>query len=133
MFTIHQIKDANAKVQTGEDFPIYVQDLIKLGVVSYDTHVTDGHSNFNGKDNFQLKSEAKYPNLQIADKSDVEKFKKLLKEYQEGKTHYLSFCRHAAGSGVEKWIVDTRTMTCTFFDKKGNSLVKEHIPVAKTA
>lgn len=127
MFTIDQIKEANLKVQTGADFPGYIQDLIKLGVVSYDTHVADGHSIFTGPNNFQLTSEGKYPTIQVADQSDLEKFRKLLQEQKEGKTHYLSFCRHAAGSGVEKWTVDTRTMTCTFFDKKGNAVVKEPI------
>ncbi|HET6225754.1 MAG TPA: DUF1398 family protein, partial [Bacteroidia bacterium] len=78
MFTITQIKDANSKVQSGSDFPAYVQDLIKLGVVSYDTHVSDGHTSFIGTNNFQLKSEGKYPTIEIADKGNTETFKTLL-------------------------------------------------------
>lgn len=133
MFTIDQIKEANLKVQTGADYPVYVQDLIKLGVISYDTHVADGHSVFTGANNFQLKSEAKYPTIQVSDNSDIEKFKKLLKEQKDGNTHYLSFCRHAAASGVERWTVDTNTMTCTFFDKKGNTVIKESVPAVAKA
>lgn len=133
MFTINQIKDANLKVQTGADFPAYVQYLIKLGVHSYETYVTDGHTNYIGNNNFQLKSEEKYPNIEISDKTDVEKLKKLLKDHQDGKTHYLSFCRHAAASGVEKWKVDTNTMTCSYFDKKGNTLLKESVPAIAKA
>jgi hypothetical protein len=36
MFTLEQIKKAHDKVQTGSDFPIYIQELIDLGV-EYDT------------------------------------------------------------------------------------------------
>ena len=133
MFTIDQLKNANLKVQTGADYPGYIQDLIKLGVVRYETFVTDGHSVFTGAGNFQLKSEGKYPLLQIADTIDSEKLKKLLQEQKEGNTHYLSFCRHAAASGVEKWTVDVNAMTCTFFDKQGNVLVKETLPTVVKA
>jgi hypothetical protein len=31
------------KVQTGADFPIYIQELIDLGVEGYDTLINDGH------------------------------------------------------------------------------------------
>lgn len=36
MFTIHQIKEAHAKVKTGADFPSYIQDLTALGIERYD-------------------------------------------------------------------------------------------------
>ena len=44
MFTIDQIKEAHSKVKSGADFPQYVQDLIKLGVIHYTTYVRDGHT-----------------------------------------------------------------------------------------
>ncbi len=37
MFTIAQIKEAHDKVKSGADFPKYIQDLINLGVIGYDT------------------------------------------------------------------------------------------------
>jgi uncharacterized protein YbcV (DUF1398 family) len=43
MFTLEQIKKAHDKVQTGADFPIYIQELIDLGVEGYDTLINDGH------------------------------------------------------------------------------------------
>lgn len=131
MFTIDQLKEANSKVQSGADFPAYVQDLIKLGVTSYTTHVKDGHTDFIGNTNFQVKTEEKYPDLNVVEQSDPEKFKAHLKTHQQGKTHYLSFCKHAAETGVEKWTVDTKAMTCTYFDKKGNTVLTESIPTAQ--
>ena len=47
---------------------------------------------------------------------------------QQGKTDYLTVCRQAAEAGVEKWIVDLEKMTCTYYDKAGNSLLVEIIP-----
>lgn len=130
MFTITQLKEANLKVLSGADFPAYVQDLINLGVVRYETQVTDGCTSFIGGNNYQLQSESKYPCITIADRSDAENFKEHLKAHQQGKTHYLTFCKHAAQAGVEKWIVNTNTMTCTYFDKKGNKVFAESIPSA---
>lgn len=130
MFTIDQLQEANSKVQSGADFPAYVQDLIKLGVISYETYVKDGHTSFSGSNNFILHSDEKYPNINVSDKSDAEKFKSNLKMHQQGLTHYLSFCKHAADSGVEKWVVDTRELTCTYFDKNGNKILVETIPSA---
>ncbi len=44
MFTVEQIKTAHSKVKSGADFPAYIQDINKLGVASYETFVTDGHT-----------------------------------------------------------------------------------------
>lgn len=44
MFTEAQIKHAHSKVQSGADFPAYIQEIISLGVISYDVYVADGHS-----------------------------------------------------------------------------------------
>jgi uncharacterized protein YbcV (DUF1398 family) len=128
MFTIEQIKNAHSKVKSGADFPNYVRDLINLGVLKYDMFVTDGHSEYFGKDNFTAKSESKYPKMEIAAKSDIDTFKGNLKIHQLGKTDYMTFCKHSAEAGVEKWTVDTADMTCIYYDLDGNNLLEEKIP-----
>jgi len=40
----------------------------------------------------------------------------------------MTFCNEAAKAGVEKWIVDTQKMTCTYYDKLGNVMLEEKIP-----
>ena len=52
-----------------------------------------------------------------------------LKTHQQGGTDYPTFCNDCAKSGVEKWIVDMKRMTCTYYDKKGNEMLVEQIPV----
>ncbi|MFT3754093.1 MAG: DUF1398 family protein [Paludibacter sp.] len=106
MFTTEQIKAAHAKVKSGADFPAYVQDLIRLGVKSYDLFVADGHAEYFGEKEYKTASAANYTALPIAESSDKETFKQKLKSHQQGETDYMTFCRDAAASGVEKWTVD---------------------------
>lgn len=128
MFTIDQIKTVHSKVKSGADFPNYIQDIIKLGVSSYETFVHDGHTVFRGKGDYQISSPPKYDPLAVADKSNNQKFQSDLKAHQQGKTDYPTFCKQSAENGVEKWAVDTNKMTCTYYDKGGNKMLTEIIP-----
>lgn len=128
MFTIEQIKNAHSKVKSGADFPKYIQDLINLGVMSYHTYVMDGHAEYFGKDNYHIKSDAKYFVLNVSEKSSIETFVNRLKAHQNGQTDYMTFCNDSAETGVEKWVVDTQKMTCTYYDLAGNAMLEEKIP-----
>jgi len=130
MFTIQQIHEAHSKVKSGADFPKYMQDIIALGVTSFETFVFDNHTNYYGKDNFQTSSEGFLEPLTIADESNIEQFKLDLKAHQQGKTDYMTFLNDCAKSGVEKWIVVMDKMTCSYYDKEGNEMVVETIPTA---
>ena len=128
MFTIEQIREAHSKVKSGADFPKYIQDIKKLGVTYYVVFVADGHTDFFGQDDFQISGSLKYQPLTIAEKSDIEQFKKDLKAHQQGKTDFLTFCKDCAKSGVEKWIVSLDKMTCTYYDLVGIDILVEQIP-----
>lgn len=128
MFTIIEIKEAYAKVKSGADFPNYIKDLIGLGVTNYETFVSDGHTIFEGNEEYKIISEPKYNALIISDSVNVEQFKSDLKDHQQGKTDYMTFCNDCAKSGVEKWKVSMKELTCTYFDKSGNELLQEIIP-----
>ena len=128
MFTILQIKEAHSNVKSGADFPKYVQDLIELGVKRYESFVSDGHKLYYGSDDYRAQSDAKYPSFVIAEQSNKTQFQKDLKEHQQGKTDYLTFCRISAECGVEKWVVDMSKLTCTYYDILGNELLVERIP-----
>ena len=129
MFQLEEIKAAHSKVKSGADFPAYVQYLIKLGVIKYETYVSDGHTLFFGNNNYSIKSEQKYPKLNIANISDKERFKHYLKSHQRGQTDYPAFCNHSAETGVEKWTVDMTEMTCIYYDKRNNKMLVEQIPI----
>ncbi len=129
MFTIEEIEKVNSKVKSGADFPKLVQDLIGFGIKTNNIYVSDGHAEYFGSDGYTLKTAANYPSQEIAEKSDGEKFCRLLKIHQQGQTDYPTFCVHAAETGVEKWTLDFEKMTCTYFDKAGNALLVEQIPL----
>ena len=105
-----------------------MQNLIELGLVGYHYFVSDGHTQYFGKGNFNIQSEAKYAELVIAEESNKEKFLHYLKIHQAGQTDYLTFCQHSAETGIEKWTVDMAEMTCTYYDKKENKILIEVIP-----
>lgn len=128
MFTLEQIKAAHANVRSGADFPQYIRDLIALGVVSYETWVKDGHTDYAGKDGHRVSSPSNYEALVITDTANAGQFKSDLKAHQQGQTDYPTFCRDCAASGIEKWVVSTESMTCTYFDKAGNNILSEEIP-----
>lgn len=128
MFQLTDIQQAHSRVKSGADFPAYIQELIKLGVTKYDTFVRDGHEIFFGDSNYQIQSGPNYSALTVNDESDLERFKKYLKIHQQGQTDYPTFCGHSAETGVEKWTVDLKSLTCTYYDKANLKLVEEKIP-----
>lgn len=128
MFTLTDIKNAHSKVKSGADFPAYIRELKKMGVVEYDTFVVDGHTEYRGAESFKVTSPAGYDALPVIATSNKDQFVADLKAHQAGQTDYPTFCRDAAKSGVEKWRVRMDTMTCTYFDRTGNELLVEAIP-----
>lgn len=128
MFTVEQIKTAHSKVKSGEDFPAYIKEIKHVGVASYETWFTDGHSDFYGNDNSKTSSSAKYDNLEIAETSNTIQFKSDLVAHQQGKTDYHTFCNDCAKSGIEKWAVSMDKITCTYFDRTGNTILVELVP-----
>jgi uncharacterized protein YbcV (DUF1398 family) len=127
MFTLDQIAQAHSRVKSGADFPRYVQDIIALGVHNYTTWLTDGHTDYVGYDQ-HLSTPPKYAVQAIAEHSNDAQFRECLKHHQQGGTDYPTFCSEARAAGVERWVVDTTAMTCTYFDSAGHSMLVEQIP-----
>lgn len=129
MFTLHQIQEAHAKVKSGADFPQYVQDLKAIGISHYDNFVADGRAKYFGLDDFSLDAGSKYPEMQVNEIGSVEALKHALSIHQKGQTDYPTFCKQAADAGVEKWTTHALEMTVTYYDKQGNKLIVEQIPI----
>lgn len=128
MFTIQQIEEAHSKVKSGADFPQYIQDIKKLGVIVFETFVADSHTKYIGENDFSIESQGIYEQKSIAEQSNKEQFATYLKIHQLGETDYFQFCDHCAETGVEKWIVDLEAMTCTYYDKSFSIMLTETIP-----
>ncbi|PXV67358.1 uncharacterized protein YbcV (DUF1398 family) [Dysgonomonas alginatilytica] len=128
MFTLHEIEEIHSRVKSGADFPRYIQELTEVGIISYSIYVNDGHADYHGKDNFHIASDAKHATLLIAENGDIERLKHALAIHQQGQTNYMTFCKHSAAAGVQRWTVDIAQMLCTYYDKNGKIMLLEHIP-----
>ncbi|MEH6679235.1 MAG: DUF1398 family protein [Sediminicola sp.] len=127
MFTIEQIKTAHSKVRSGADFPAFIAEIQKMGVVRYTTFVSDGHTDYYGT-HHMASSAPTYASMTIAKECNAVQFQKDLLAHQQGKTDYLTFCAQCAQLGIEKWKVSMEKMSCTYYDKKGMEILKEIIP-----
>jgi uncharacterized protein YbcV (DUF1398 family) len=130
MFSVEQIEFAHSKIKSGAEFPKYIQEIKEIGVIAFETWVSDSHTKYFGKSDFQTNSKPKYKELTIANISDKEKFIHYLKIHQKGETDYFTFCKNCAETGIEKWIVCLDKMTCTYYDKAENEILVEIIPTA---
>lgn len=130
MFTEQQLKAAHNKVKTGADFPKYIQEIKKLGLITYEFWVNDGRIIYYGKNEYAINSGPKYHSIIIATNSSATVLKHYIAIHQQGQTDFLTFCKQAAESGVEKWVIDTEKMLCIYYDPAGNEMVAEPIPQA---
>lgn len=128
MFTLKQIEEAHSKVQSGADFPKYIQEIKTLGVNGFETWVKDSHTEYYGEHGYKIASGAMYETMEIENLSDSSKFKHYLSIHQKGETDYFAFCKHCAETGIEKWIASLDKMTCIYYDKAGNEILVETIP-----
>lgn len=128
MFTVEQIDKAHENVKSGADFPKYIQEIIQLGVISFETWVKDSHTEYRGEEGYKTSSKPQYTELTIADTVDKERFITYLKSHQQGQTDYYTFCTHCAETGIERWVVRLDAMTCIYYDKTGEEVLKEEIP-----
>lgn len=131
MFTEAQLKAAHARVKTGTDFPKYIQEIKGLGLVRYEYMVIDGRTVYYGADGYKIDSGSMYDNLQISTNPSPADLEYIIKVHQQGQTDFITFCNQAANAGVEKWVIDTQTMLCTYYDLAGNKMVAEPIPQAE--
>ncbi|MGN6396665.1 MAG: DUF1398 domain-containing protein [Mucilaginibacter sp.] len=128
MFTLQQMKAAHAKVKSGKDFPEYVKEIKQLGLVHYDFMAKDGRTVYHGRNGFQVSSDPVYPERPISLHPEPAALCKIITEHQQGKSDFLTFCQLVADAGVEKWVVDTEAMLCSYYDLNGNTIVAEPIP-----
>jgi len=129
MFTLEQIQQTHARVKTGADFPQYVQDLRQLGLRAYDHYVSDGHNDYRATTGAVLTSPPVGEPLTIAAQGRPDWVAHAIHIHQQGQTDYPTFCRQVAAAGVEKWTVNAEAMMCTYYDRLGQPLVEEPIPL----
>ena len=127
MLTIEQLDDLHARLGSARTFLQYVLALKALGVERYDSYLADGHSEYFGRDGQAVVSPTVHEALPVAESGQRETFLEHLRRHEQRQTTYLEMSRGLAESGIEKWTVDTNSMTMTFYDKAGGEMLVEQI------
>jgi uncharacterized protein YbcV (DUF1398 family) len=126
-FPEQDIRGAYAKTRTGADLPRLIQDLKKLGIVSYDHMLESGSNVFHGENWQSVSLSNMGPSAPVNAQADAELLKTDFSEHQRGLTNYPALCGLAGQAGVDKWTCDLLAMTCTYFDRSGRKLHMELI------
>jgi len=127
MFTLEQIDRIHDQLGKQATLRQYLRALKAIGVDKCDSFITDGHSEYFGKEGHKAISSSAHEELKIAEISNREDFLKHLDLHSQRKTSYLEMSRGLADSGIEKWTFDTNKMTMTYYDKGGNVMLLEEI------
>ena len=127
MFTLEQINRIHDQLGKQATLPQYLQALKAIGVNKCDSFISDGHSEYFGKDGHKVISSSAHEELKIAERSNREDFIRHLNLHNQRKTSYLEMSRGLADSGIEKWTFDTNKMTMTYYDKGGKVMLLEEI------
>ncbi|HEY4194015.1 MAG TPA: DUF1398 family protein [Mucilaginibacter sp.] len=128
MFTVQQIKAAHQKVKSGADFPRYVQEIKALGLVRYEYLVADGRTIYYGTNNYSVEAPAIYPQKVINPLASPAAIEHHIREHQQGKSDFSTFCQQAADAGVHHWEVNAQTMFCNYLDSNNQLMLAEPIP-----
>jgi uncharacterized protein YbcV (DUF1398 family) len=127
MFTLKQINEIHDRAGNEETLGLYLRELRAIGVDTYDSYITDGHSVYIGEDGQQLESPPAHERFEVAETSDREAFLAHMSLVEQGKLGYVEMSRAFAGSGVEKWTFDTQKMTLTYYGIDGMVMLAEEI------
>jgi uncharacterized protein YbcV (DUF1398 family) len=127
MFTIEQINHLHAKFGSAKTLGEYMRALGAIGVDRYDSYLADGHSEYFGQEGHKIVSPPEHEVLAIAESSQRELFLEHLGRHERRETSYLEMSKGLAESGIEKWTVNTGSMTMKFYDKAGAEMLVEQI------
>jgi uncharacterized protein YbcV (DUF1398 family) len=122
-----QIDDLHARLGRAESLADYLRGLAALGVVRFDSYLSDGHSEFFGPDGQRVVSPAHHDVLVVAEVSDRRAFLEHLRRHGEGETSYVEMSAGLAASGIEKWVGDTVALTMSYCDRSGAVLLVQQV------
>lgn len=122
-----QIDELHARLGRAESLADYLRGLAAIGVVRFDSYVTDGHSEYVGADGYRVVSPPHHEVVPVAEESHRETFLEHLRRHGDGETSYVEMSAGLAASGVEKWVADTAALTLTYRDSAGVALLVDQV------
>lgn len=126
-FTLKSIQEAHEKY-TGPDFPKLFKAFKDMGMVSNEVNIQHGTSVYTNTNEQTITAEGVKVSHPIADTSNTDEVKDILKRHQAGQTDFPTFCEEMAQAGIYKWYIDINSGTCSYIDLKQQTIVSEQIP-----
>src|SRR4051812_48891058 len=114
MFTLEQITEIHDRLGNRDTLGGYLHALRDIGVEKYDSHITDGHSEYFAADGQTLVGPAFHETFTIAETCDKEQFLQYMKQVERGGVGYVEMSRSLADNGIHKWTFDTEKLTITY-------------------
>jgi uncharacterized protein YbcV (DUF1398 family) len=127
MFTLEQITDIHDRLGSRDALGSYLRALREIGVQSYDSYITDGHSEYFGADGYALTGPAFHEAFAVAETCDREQFLRYIQQVEREGAGYLEMSKALAGKGVQRWTFDTEELTITYRSKAGDVLLAEKV------
>ena len=127
MFTLQQVTDIHDLLGTSDNLPAYLHALHEVGVETYDSFITDGHSVYRGKNGHTVTTPAYHDTFAVAETGDKKQFLHVMQRVEQGKLGYDDMSKALADAGVYKWTFDTSNLTMAYYDKAGTQLLLEHL------
>ncbi|WP_420715074.1 DUF1398 family protein [Corallococcus sp. bb12-1] len=120
-FTLEDIDRAHEGV-TQETVRKYLADLHGLGVFTYTTYISDGHSEYFDIRGNKLSSAPVHEAYAVSDGADREAMRRALDAHGRREMDYFTFVRQLAAAGVCTWVMNPVGMTCSYHSKSGELL-----------
>ena len=127
MFTIVEINEIHERLGSAETLAEYLQALHAIGVLKADPYITDGHSEYRGKNGHTVKTPPAHEVLLIAETGNREDLLDHLNRHGQGQTSYVEMSKGLASCGIERWTFNTRAMTIGYYDSVGHEILVETI------
>ena len=105
----------------------YLADLYNLGVISYITYVSDGHSEYFDIKGNKLSSAAVHESYEISNEANPDAARRAVEAHGLRQTDYFTFSKQLAAAGVCTWVMDPVKLTCTFCSKLGEPLLADPV------
>ena len=127
MFTLEQVNAIHDELGKSNSLLEYANALRKIGVMSYDSYVSDGHTKYYGKDGHVVETPANNKEYMVTQAYNDELFRRTLKRAEKGKIGYEDMSKELAKAGVDKWTMDTDKHTFTYSDAQGRAVLVEQL------
>lgn len=127
MVTLAELDEIHERLGKADTLVAYYGALADVGVTGYDSYVADGRTVFRTADGQELETGANHDPLGVATDPDHAAVHETLARAAAGELGYLEMSRLLAGAGLERWSVDTRALTMTYSDVRGEVVLLEQL------